>query len=126
MSELQYNRVVKNGKIDSESGAFFPAIPFQIIVDDVSVDIDFVHTDNHEVVYTVSENGDQLTRLVHPDYTPDTTIDDVPNHITLSNGKGFSVVAAFIDLGIGKGRNYKSVGDDGHTESYEIKQPFAL
>jgi hypothetical protein len=126
MSELQYSRVVKNGKIESESGNFFPAIPFHIIIDDVTVDIDFVHTDNHEVVYTVSENGKHIISLEHPDYTPDTTVEEVPNHISLSNGKGLSVVAAFLDLGIGKGKHYKAFVDAGHSESYEIKQPFAL
>lgn len=126
MSELQYNRIVKNGAIESESGNFFPAIPFQIIVDDATVDIDFVHTKNHEVVYTVSENGTQLTTLEHPDYTPNTSLEDAGKAIALSNGKGFAVVAAFLDLGVGKGSQYKPVRDEGHSESYEIKQPFAL
>jgi hypothetical protein len=126
MSELQYNRIVTNGKTTSESGNFFPAIPFQIIIDNVTVDVDFVHTKNHDVVYTVSENNTPLTTLEHPDYTPNTSLEEAGNAISLSNGKGFAVVAAFLDLGIGKGSQYKPVRDEGHSESYEIRQPFAL
>jgi len=126
MSELQYNRVVKNGNTESESGNFFPAIPFQIVIDDVTVDIDFVHTSEHTVIYTVSENGKQLISLEHPDYTPDTTLEEAGSQIPVSNGKGFAVVAAFLDLGVGKGSQYKPVRDEGHSESYEIRQPFAL
>ena len=126
MSELQYNLIVTNGKTTQETGVFFPAIPFQIISDSTVVDVNFIHTDKHEVVYELTENGKSIIRLEHPNYTPDCSPEEVNETLTLSNNKGLTAVAAFLSLGIGKGQQFKSLLESGHSESFEVKQPFAL
>jgi hypothetical protein len=123
MEKNQYWCNVKNGKLIEEQGSFFPAIPFIIRLEGTSVDVTFTSTANHTVVYEVKENGSVIAQLEHPDYTPECDVSDVDTHLPLSNKQGKAVVAAFLMLGIGKGKAYHSFSTT-HTESFEVIQPF--
>lgn len=120
---LQYQLDVKNGETTQETGNFFKANPFQIILDNATIAVRLIHDDHKEVVYEVTSNSKVLIHLEHPDYTPECEPSNLTTHIALSQEQAETVLAALIRLGVSKGAWKAHLEPKKVSQSYSIKQP---
>ncbi len=119
MSHTQYELHVENGQIISRTGSFFKASPFEIEMGNARIHCEFKRNAHHHVVYVISENGQTLVELEHPDYTPNCEPQNINAIIKPSNAEGQAIVEAFIQLGISKGKAFLSLP---HQATYKVTQ----
>lgn len=76
MSKNQYNCTVKNNEFITKEGHFFKAGNFEIIINSTTYEIKFEPT-NHTIVYKIIKDTKTLHELIHPDYAPDCSLEDI-------------------------------------------------
>jgi len=122
---MQYELTIENGKVKSESGAFFLAAPFTIQSGSSTVTVIFKPVNAHEVMYTLEQNGKTLFQLEHPDYVTDHRPENLNQAVSIP---GFSdsrlIFEALNRLGISKSKTYKSYFEDPANAnfSYQVEQ----
>ena len=119
MTDLQFHLIVKNNDKDTEEGFFFKALPFQIIVGNTTYDIIFEKADDGHVRHRLFQNNTLLADLVHPDYIPNCTVDQLKN--TLGTTDAEAIFSALFMLDVSQDNDYKTYFDS-QSYSFEVKQ----
>lgn len=124
MSEYQYHVIIENGEEKTKTGYFYPASPFEVHFDNRKVSVNFKQNPKQTaVIYELSEKGNVLNRLTHPDYVPEISLG---NYVSIEDlpKTDLSLYAALTFLGVSKEGNYKDyfLKENQSEFSFEIIQ----
>ncbi len=122
---MQYELIIENGKVKSENGSFFLAAPFTIQSGSSTVTILFKAVNDHEVMYSVEQNGKSILKLEHPDYIPGVSPEILSKEIQIPGFPDSRLIFdAFSRLGVSKSKTYKTYFDDPTNVafSYSVEQ----
>jgi len=116
-NELQYELMIENGKVKSETGSFFKAAPFQVIGDGKTIDIEFLRGTEDKVVYQIRDGQKILGEYTHPDYIPECA----PEKVELPE----FIIAAMLHLKTSKDAAYNQyfLEEKFETYTFHVKQP---
>jgi len=115
-SDLLYHVSVKNGVVSDETGHFYKAAPFSVLVDAGQFDVVFEMGDSHRVVYKVSRNGATAMELEHPDYATSQDAADLAPELA-------ALFGALVHVQIVKNKDYSDFyADSANGVSFEINQ----
>lgn len=122
MSTLQYHLIVKKGVTTSETGSFFLASPFRVLIDEHAFDCCFSRTTDKVVVQAVTMGNKTICNLTHPDYAPDCPPSNLKDVLGLDQAE--TLFKALVTLKITKGDTYPSFFSEDNTTPYtfEVEQ----
>ena len=114
----QYELIVKDGAVVTESGVFFKAAPFRITprLGLPETQVVFKRNAAYSVVYQLTCDQN-IIELHHPDYAPELSPDKLGEHT--------DVFAALVRLGITKTDDYNQFFAS-YTPNYTVLQPVFL
>lgn len=121
MTDIQYELIVKEGTIITETGIFFVAAPFTVNFNDQTVDIVFSRHNIDHVVYQLSLNGQSLGTLEFPDYAPDCDPNDLNSYFNTEVDL-MPLFDALVHLSICIAPQYKSMFTDSYSSSFTVNQ----
>ncbi len=76
MSTNQYYCNVKENEFITKEGHFFKAGKFDITINLTTYNVTFEPV-NHTIKYKIQKNSNIITELIHPDYAPDCSLEDI-------------------------------------------------
>ena len=121
MGNKQYHILIEDNKTIKKEGHFFKAGAFNITINNSTYNVVFEPVD-HTIKYKIISNDTVITELIHPDYAPDCTLEDINSYLNNSDMQTLFIALCAHNICIE--RNYlKWIEDNPNIPiSYEINQ----
>ena len=116
MNTLQYEYIINNNHIEKEEGHFFKAGTFSIVVNNTTYTVTFKKKEE-TVVYSITDGNSTIVELIHPDYVPNCSIEDLNS--TFNNPDMQTIFIALCKHGVAIEKDYLK-WIDAHQETLSV------